>query len=238
MVGMSKYFPWKRVGGVILTISASTAAWVPAINQWIIDLLTRISFLKDTNPPDWLMPVICMWVAAGFAIWAIVDLCKKLESKPNLFVRKMIIGELSDTRERRFPADMGYLLEVTISNGLPDKPLGITDIRLQLPFKSDPKHLTPFIGKLETFNGKVHGVGTISTPINLGPNEAIDGTLVFKKTLTKPDTRVGHPSILGKVLMRDTQKRWHIFPVSFLQIIEDNEPDGKTITKKFKHAIA
>ena len=114
MARKPRYFPIKRVVGMIALAAINTISWVPTIQQPISEFAIKLfpQIPKDTN---WLA-IVSAILFLGFVIWTLGEQSNKLEGKDNK------VQELEDQKPRitveplAYPDDEYALLRVT-NNG-------------------------------------------------------------------------------------------------------------------------
>ena len=225
---MGKYFPWRRVVAMTVSISTSVVSWAPTVNDWIAKLIPAF---RDSNI-NWLA-IISALAFFAFALWAIVDLCRKLESKPMLLIKSLGVIWLTDPTKQSFPCRMEYLYKVLIANSSSDKTLGIIDIRLQLKYKNRPKYIPPYIGIPES-DSKNAEEGEIPGYMTLSPNESREGTIAFVEERNGNEEILGdrHPILNANIIVKDTQKKEYIFPATIEKMVEDQSFKGDNVKAK------
>lgn len=199
---------------MITGIIIDTGIWVSSpIRQFIIDWVIKLfPFLKDIEI-NW-VAIFFAWVAAGFAIWAIIELCIKLESKPEFVIKAMGTCLLTDISKQAFPREIELYYDVVIGNGSPERPLGIMEIKLQL---NHTAFIPPYIGMPASNFGKAEE-GTIQGSIYLRANEIKEGKLAFVYTLEEGEKLDWDNA---RIIIRANRKLSYIFPASTKKMIED-----------------
>lgn len=192
------------LGGIAFVVS-----WVPQIAASF-----RISGV------NWLA-IISGVLALGFAYWVIIDLHIKLESKPTLILRSLGGALLTDPNKQKFPYRLEYFYNVLIVNSSPDKTLGIIDIRLQLKYKNQTKHIPPYVGVPKSdLNNAEEGV--ISSPIWLQPNDSKEGKLAFVEERSANDKPLSGRK-MGEdaaIVIVDSRKRQYIFSATIKELMK------------------
>jgi hypothetical protein len=190
--------------------------------------LGGIAFVVSWAPPvaaffgysgvNWLA-IVSGVLTLGFAYWVIIDLYTKLESKPMLLFKSLGARLLTNRVNRNrpdFPRRLEYLYNVVIVNSSPDKTLGIIDIRLQLKYKNQTKHIPPYVGVPPSDSGNAEE-GVIPGTIWLQPNESKEGKLAFVEE--RSDKEATQEVV---IVIVDAQKRKYIFPATVEKMIEAN----------------
>lgn len=211
-----RYLPIKRVVVITLSGIAFVVSWAPQLATFV-----RISGV------NW-VAIISGGLALGFAYWVIIDLSKKLESKPMLLVKSSGAAVLAYSDKQDFPDRLEYFYGVLIINSSPDKTLGIIEIQLQVKYKNKTKYIPPYVGVSESDFDFVPG-GEISPPIWLQPNESKEGTLAFVEERSGEEKLLrGQAAVRGtNIIITDAQKRKNLFPAPILKVAKF--PQGRVI---------
>jgi hypothetical protein len=195
---------------MLIAIVASTISWIPPIQQTIENLT-----------PNWhvnwfgiLFPIILF----AFAVWTIVELCKKLEAKPELFIRYLGAALLTNPAKQQSHR-VEYFYRALFINSSPEKTLGIIDIRLQLRYKNATRYIPPYLG-IPQSDFENAEKGEIPSNMLLQPNESKDGILAFVDELSGNEGPVDKLVLdNAQIFVMDAQKREYIFPAAPLRAL-------------------
>jgi hypothetical protein len=192
---------------MLITIIASTISWIPPIQRAIENLTPNLHI-------NWfgiLFPIVLF----GFAVWTIMELCKKLEAKPELFITYLGVALLAATKNQ--PRRVEYFYKALFVNSSPEKTLGIIDIRLVVKYKSITRYIPPYLGIPKDDFGRAEK-GEIPSNMLLQPNESKEGTLAFVDELTGNEGPV-NASLLedAKIVIMTAQRREYTFSAAPLR---------------------
>lgn len=202
---------------MIASIFAYTVSWAPPINEFLIKTIPSL----NNSVVNWLA-IVSGAVALIFALWIIVDLCRKLESKPNLLVKSFGVALLTDPgKHKKATWKVEHYFHVLIFNSSPEKSLGIIDICLEMKDKNNKiRFVPPYLGIPDSELGTPEK-GDIPSRIPLQPSDSIEGNLAFVVEYNESDEKPKSSSpSYGNIIIVDAQHRKYSFPITLEKLKE------------------
>lgn len=208
---------------MLISVIVNTVWWTPYLQQ-----LLKTYIFGGAGDINWIgiaVPIL----GFGFAIWAIVELCMKLASKPIVYVKRALGSALlTDPRKTTNRSRFEYFCEIVIANGSPDKALSIVDIRLEIQYERTKAYWPPYVGVPESELNNAER-GEIADHLNLGPGASKQGMLAF---VEERDIRDGPiKGVPSRIFLKDSRGIKYWVPVTIERMQQDNIFEGKPNAK-------